>query len=178
MLGTFPPKAVRWSMDFFYPNWTNDMWRIAGMVFEGERETFCQPGQKCFDLERIKKLLDAQGIALWDTAMAVRRLKDNASDQFLEIVEPIDLVALLDAHPTIKAVVTTGTKATEVVASIAGCTLPEIGGSVDCVVGTHDVQLWRMPSSSRAYPLALERKAAAYARMFEALGCNVKLINR
>lgn len=144
------------------------------MVFEGDREAFCRTGEKTFDLLRIKQLLDAQGIALWDTAMAVRRLKDNASDQFLEIVEPIDLLALLDEHPTIKAVITTGTKATEVVATIAGCKVPEVGGSVDCVVGVHDLQLWRMPSSSRAYPLALERKAAAYAKMFEALGCNVK----
>ena len=23
MLGSFPPKRERWSMDFFYPNWIN-----------------------------------------------------------------------------------------------------------------------------------------------------------
>ena len=31
MLGSFPPKQERWSMDFFYPNWINDMWRITKM---------------------------------------------------------------------------------------------------------------------------------------------------
>ena len=29
MLGSFPPQRVRWSMDFFYPNLQNDMWRIV-----------------------------------------------------------------------------------------------------------------------------------------------------
>ena len=28
MLGSFPPSKKRWSMDFFYPNFINDMWRI------------------------------------------------------------------------------------------------------------------------------------------------------
>ena len=28
MLGSFPPQKKRWSMDFFYPNLQNDMWRI------------------------------------------------------------------------------------------------------------------------------------------------------
>ena len=28
MLGSFPPPERRWSMRFYYPNRTNDMWRI------------------------------------------------------------------------------------------------------------------------------------------------------
>ena len=32
MLGSFPPKRIRWSMDFFYPNLQNDMWRIVGYL--------------------------------------------------------------------------------------------------------------------------------------------------
>ena len=27
MLGSFPPPKARWSMEFFYPNWINDMWQ-------------------------------------------------------------------------------------------------------------------------------------------------------
>ena len=104
---------------------------------------------------------------MWDTAMAVRRLKDNASDKFLEIVEPIDLEALLDAHPTIKTIITTGEKATGVIATQAAIAIPAIGHPVDCRVGSHDITLWRMPSTSRAYPLSLEKKAAAYRMVFE-----------
>ena len=35
---------------------------------------------------------------------------------------------------------------------------------------TRSLRFWRMPSSSRAYPLALEKKAEHYRRMFEAEG--------
>ena len=174
MLGTFPPKRERWSMEFFYPNRINDMWRIVGHVFLGDRDALWDEAENAFSLERIKELLDCQGIALWDTAMAVRRLKDNASDKFLEIVEPIDLLSLLNAHPTIHVVVTTGEKATRVIADLAGCNLPRIGEPLNCRVGEFDFVLWRMPSSSRAYPMKLQDKAESYRRMFSAVGCNVK----
>jgi G:T/U-mismatch repair DNA glycosylase len=94
--------------------------------------------------------------------MAVRRLKDNASDKFLEIVEPIDMAGFLDDHPTISCIITTGEKATSVVAAQAAIEVPAIGVPVNCRVGEHEFTLWRMPSTSRAYPLPLEKKAAAY----------------
>ena len=165
-LGTFPPKAERWSMPFFYPNKINDFWRVMGIIFMNDRDALWDNGAKRFDLEAIKSFLDRERIALWDTAMAVRRLKDNASDKFLEIVEPIDLNALLDAHPGISTVVTTGEKATSVVAGQAGIEVPAIGVPVECSIGAHDVTLWRMPSTSRAYPLALDKKAEAYRKVF------------
>ena len=170
MLGTFPPKPERWSMDFFYPNKINDMWRIMGLIFYDDRDHFWDGESKRFRLPDIHAFLNERGIALWDTAMAVRRLKDNASDKFLDIVEPIDLGALLDAHPTIQAVVTAGEKATGVIAGMAGVDLPPIGQPVSCRVGEHDFTLWRMPSSSRAYPLALDKKADAYHLMLQATG--------
>ena len=166
-LGTFPPKPERWSMPFFYPNKINDFWRVMGLIFMNDRDAlWCRDAQR-FDLESIKSLLDRERIALWDTAMAVRRLKDNASDKFLDIVEPIDLAALLDAHPTIERVITTGEKATGVIALQAGVDVPPIGVPVACRVGSHEVTLLRMPSTSRAYPLPLEKKAAAYRQVFE-----------
>lgn len=165
-LGTFPPKPERWSMPFFYPNKINDFWRIMGLIFYGDRDALWDGDLKRFDLERIKALLGNEGIALWDTAMAVRRLKDNASDKFLEIVESIDLTALLASHPTITTVVTTGEKATGVIASQAGIEIPAIGKPIECYVGNHRFTLWRMPSTSRAYPLALEKKADAYRKIF------------
>lgn len=166
-LGTFPPKAERWSMPFFYPNKINDFWRIMGVIFfNGDRDALWDNQLKQFDLNAIKGLLDREGIAMWDTAMAVRRLRDNASDKFLEIVEPIDLASLLASHPSITTVVTTGEKATSVVAAQANCDIPAIGNPVDCLIGDHPFKLWRMPSTSRAYPLPLEKKAAAYSMIF------------
>ncbi len=165
-LGTFPPKPERWSMPFFYPNKINDFWRVMGLLFMDDRDALWDKSLGRFDLDAIKALLDLKGIALWDTAMAVRRLRDNASDKFLEIVEPIDLAALIAAHPSITHVVATGEKAAGVVAEQAGVDIPTIGTPVSCAVGDHRFTFWRMPSTSRAYPLSLEKKAAAYRKIF------------
>lgn len=165
-LGTFPPQEHRWSMPFFYPNRTNDFWRIMGLIFLGNRDALWDAEQGRFNLDAIKSLLNREHIALWDTGMAVRRLKGNASDKFLEIVEPIDLATLLDENPTISHIITTGEKATGVIAVQAGVELPSIGAPVACRVGCHAVTLWRMPSSSRAYPLSLDKKAEAYKKIF------------
>ncbi len=165
-LGTFPPQEHRWSMPFFYPNRTNDFWRIMGLIFLGNRDALWDAEQGRFNLDAIKSLLNREHIALWDTGMAVRRLKGNASDKFLEIVEPIDLATLLDENPTISHIITTGEKATGVIAVQAGVELPSIGAPVACRVGCHAVTLWRMPSSSRAYPLPLDKKAEAYKKIF------------
>ena len=167
MLGTFPPQPKRWSMEFYYPNPSNDMWRVMGLIFFGDRDALWDSEAKRFRLDDIKVLLDKHGIALWDTAMEIRRLRDNASDKFLEIVKPIDLAALLDAHPSIKTVVTTGEKASGVVAAIAGVSIPAVGASVECEIAGHLFAFWRMPSTSRAYPLALEKKADFYRKVFE-----------
>ena len=40
-------------MEFFYPNFINDFWRIIGLVFFGEKEHFVVPGERRFDRERI-----------------------------------------------------------------------------------------------------------------------------
>ena len=165
-LGTFPPQEHRWSMPFFYPNRTNDFWRIMGLIFLGNRDALWDAEQGRFNLDAIKSLLNREHIALWDTGMAVRRLKGNASDKFLEIVEPIDLATLLDENPTISHIITTGEKATGVIAMQAGVEMPSIGAPVACRVGCHAVTLWRMPSSSRAYPLSLDKKAEAYKKIF------------
>ena len=165
-LGTFPPQEHRWSMPFFYPNRTNDFWRIMGLIFLGNRDALWEAEQGRFNLDAIKSLLNREHIGLWDTGMAVRRLKGNASDKFLEIVEPIDLATLLDENPTISHIITTGEKATGVIAVQAGVEMPSIGAPVACRVGCHAVTLWRMPSSSRAYPLSLDKKAEAYKKIF------------
>lgn len=173
MLGTFPPKPERWSMDFFYPNKINDMWRIMGLIFYMNKNHFWRDEEKRFDLPLIKSFLTEKRIALWDTAMSVRRLKDNASDKFLEIVETINLDKIFVSCPTIKAIVTAGEKATGVIAEKVGIEVPKTGMRVDCKAGSSCFRLYRMPSSSRAYPLALEKKAYAYREMFRELGYEV-----
>ena len=173
MLGTFPPKRERWSMEFYYPNKINDMWRIMGIIFYADKNHFWIEEEKRFDLPLIKKFLTEHKIALFDTAKRVRRLKDNASDKFLDIVETINLDEFFEARPTIRAIVTAGEKATGVIAEKAGVALPNTGEVVSCTYHGHHFDLYRMPSSSRAYPLALEKKADAYRGMFRRLGYEV-----
>ena len=91
MLGSFPPQRVRWSMDFFYPNLQNDMWRIVGLVFFGDKGYFLTPDAKRFDKERIVRFCEEKGLALYDTAEEIIRLKNNASDNFLQVVREVDL---------------------------------------------------------------------------------------
>ena len=166
MLGSFPPQRKRWSMDFFYPNMQNDMWRIFGLHFFGNKDYFVDTSAKCFRKASIIDFLTQKGIALYDTATVVCRLQDNASDKFLEVVQATDLKALLEKIPDCMAIVTTGQKATDVIVETFGCEEPPVGDYTDCSIGERQVRFWRMPSSSRAYPLPLEKKAEFYRKMF------------
>ena len=80
-LGSFPPPRKRWSMEFFYPNWLNDFWRIMGLLLLGEPTALEKKGTKQFDRERIIRLATEHGLAFFDTAQQVCRTRDNASDQ-------------------------------------------------------------------------------------------------
>ena len=99
MLGSFPPKRIRWSMDFFYPNLQNDMWRIVGYLATGDKSHFLMPGGRKFDKERIDE--------------------------------------------------------------------PAVGQSIGFEYAGRNMRLWRMPSSSRAYPRPVEWKAEFYRKVFE-----------
>ena len=167
MLGSFPPKRIRWSMDFFYPNLQNDMWRIVGYLAAGDKSHFLMPGGRKFDKERIEAFCRERGIALSDTAVEVIRLKDNASDNFLQVVREVDLAALLARIPHCRTLVTTGQKATDTLRAITGCGEPAVGESVAFEYAGRSMRLWRMPSSSRAYPRPVEWKAGFYRKVFE-----------
>ena len=156
-LGSFPPQRKRWCMDFFYPNFINDHWRIEGEVFFGDRQHFVVSDKKVFNLDEIVDFCNAKGIAFFDTACAVRRLKENASDKFLEVV------------------VTTGEKATDTLCQYYGVENSPKVGMFSPLSGIRNQQaeqiyLYRLPSSSRAYPLAFEKKVAFYREMFRFAG--------
>jgi len=177
MLGSFPPQPKRWSMVFYYPNWINDFWRICGIIFFGDKEHFTIPEERRFNLDLIVPFCEEKGIAMYDTATEIRRLQDNASDKFLEVVTPTDIPALLEKIPECHAIVTTGQKATDTLCETFHVSQPDVlrGDSAgntysETRIGSREMRLYRLPSTSRAYPLSLERKADAYRRLFSELG--------
>ena len=111
MLGSFPPPKTRWKMDFYYPNFQNDMWKIFGLCFFQDKNYFLNIEQKTFKEQQIRTFLNERGIAIFDTAYEVIRQKGNASDKFLHIINPTNVQHLLEKMPECHSVMTTGDKA-------------------------------------------------------------------
>lgn len=172
MLGSFPPPRERWRMDFFYPNFQNDMWRIFGLVFFGDKSHFLTDDGHAFREAELRRFLTERGIAIWDTAMEVSRLQGNASDKFLEVLRPIDLRQTLSMLPSCRAIAVTGQKALDTLLTLVSTPSPppKTGEWTDAALDERHFRLYRMPSSSRAYPLSVEKKAEKYQRMFEEMG--------
>ena len=173
-LGSFPPQRKRWCMDFYYPNFINDHWRIEGQVFFDDKNHFMDLEAKCFKIDEIVAFCEEKGLAFFDTSTAIRRLQDNASDKFLEVVEPTDIHALIAQLPHLRAIVTTGEKATETICKTMGIldvpkvnTYVEVSNTNSSNLANRDgLLLYRLPSSSRAYPLSFDKKVEAYRRFF------------
>ncbi|WP_109441289.1 uracil-DNA glycosylase family protein [Acinetobacter haemolyticus] len=172
MLGSFPPPQSRWKMDFYYPNYQNDMWRIFGLIFFKDKNHFLDLPNKNFKEQHIRDFLTEVGIGISDTAYQVKRLQGNASDKFLEIVTPTDLSKLLEQMPLCHTIMTTGDKATDTLMQHfpEQSNKPMIGQSVQVKHLDRELNLYRLPSSSRAYPLALEKKADVYRQLFMEIG--------
>ncbi|MCH5217930.1 MAG: uracil-DNA glycosylase family protein [Muribaculaceae bacterium] len=175
LCGTFPPKREKWAMDFFYPNFYNDMWRVFGLIFYGDKDRFFDRKNKTVDKTGIQSMLTENKIGIGETATEVVRTKDNASDKFLEIIKPVDLSGMLARIPDCKVVATTGEKAASVIAELSDTAIPKMGERVECQVRMPDGSVreflhWRLPSTSRAYPMKTEKKAEYYREMFSFLG--------
>lgn len=168
MLGSFPPQKRRWSMEFYYPNWNNDMWRITGFLFFNDKDYFVDKAKKAFCKERLISFLQEKGIALFDTASAIRRLQDNASDKFLEVVQPTDIPALLHRIPQCKAIVTTGEKATDTLCTQFSIDKPKVGNFTEFLSKPSDAPL---PDALflESLPAGTGKKAAAYRIMYQDL---------
>jgi G:T/U-mismatch repair DNA glycosylase len=169
MLGTFPPAEKRWAMKFYYPNFTNDMWRIFGICFFGDKMHFVRQQERTYDLDAIIPFLRERGIALFDTATRIVRTKNTASDKDLLIVEETDLKSMLRSLPECRMVITAGQLATTIAARQFSTVEPRVGEKSTFTLDGRSLQLYRMPSSSRAYPMAVEKKAKFYQQVFSQL---------
>ena len=173
MSGSFPPPRPRWCMDFYYPNRSNDMWRIWAYIVTGDKNAFMLPDGKTFDKEKISAFCREAGLALTDTAQEVIREKGNASDAHLTVVKPRDFGMLLEQLPLCHDIVLTGEKAVETLGATVGFKKIAVGEYIDTdFFSGRDVRIWRMPSSSRAFPRSIERKADYYRRLLPYLNNN------
>ena len=164
-------------MPFYYPNFQNDMWRIVGHCFFGDKQHFIADDGRHYRLDELKDFLTQQGIALYDTCTRIVRTKNTASDKDLEVVEQTDILALLQRIPYCRAIVTAGQLATTLCCQQLGVSEPKVGEYVECTPQSlmfngqssmlNVLRLYRMPSSSRAYPMSVEKKAAFYQRVFD-----------
>ncbi|MDN3442107.1 DNA glycosylase [Psychrobacter sp. APC 3279] len=185
MMGTFPPTADKWAMSFHYPNFYNDMWRIYGRVFFDDADYFRIGDEKRFDPERIRDFMFERGIASCPTVKQAIRETGNASDKNLTVVTPVNLDVILPQVPKVATLFTTGGKATEVLLGlldepIAKSKYPKTNQNMDYPyqwqstdnqkADVNNLTLYRLPSTSRAYPLSLDKKVAAYKAFFEKMG--------
>lgn len=172
MLGSFPPPRTKWCMEFYYPNFINDMWRIFGIVFFKNKEYFIKKDIQAFDKDKIINFLSQVGIGVGDSVIEAIRLKDNASDNFLQVIKALDLNETLAKIPHCHSIITTGEKATDTILSILPCIIqkPKIGSFESFELSGHMIKFYRLPSSSRAYPKSINEKAKIYASVFHDLG--------
>lgn len=184
LMGSFPPKADKRCMEFHYPNFQNDMWRIFGLIFFQNPHHFYTADQKSFDPKAILALMQEKGIASHPTVLRAIREKDNASDAFLTPVETVDLEKVLSQLPHCHFIGATGGKAIEIILDklpesekqrlanpkSGKIALPKTNQTLTFHFQDRLITLFRLPSTSRAYPMSLENKAAAYRHFFQSAG--------
>lgn len=166
LLGSFPPPQKRWVMDFYYPNFQNDMWRIMGLIFYDNKEHFIV--NKKFDLPAIMDFLRFYEIGVADTAYQVIRLNNNASDKSLKVITALDIKRLLEQLPSCRHVAVTGEKALDtLLLELNVNSKLKTNEQMTVNYGDKDLTIHRLPSSSRAYPLAIDKKANSYRAAFK-----------
>ena len=172
MSGSFPPTAEKRSMEFHYPNYQNDMWRVYGTIYYNDPKHFEIAGEKRFDAARIRAFLEARGIAICPSVRRAIREKGNAADAHLRIIETLDLPTVVAQLPRLRHLCTTGGKATEVLLGFTGIAKAHLktGETLTFHLNDRELTLTRLPSTSRAYPLKLEQKIAAYRAFFQRCG--------
>ena len=146
------------------------MWRILGLLFYNNKEYFLET-KKAFSEEKARAFCREKGIGIGDTAVEIIRLKNNASDNFLQVIKPINSEEVLSQIPDCKAIVVTGQKAMDTLLSVLPPTEePNVGSYSTFTLLNRTFRLYRMATSSRAYPKPLDEKAAVYKGLFEGLG--------
>ena len=113
-------------------------------------------------VERINRITrkNHQGVIAFISSVTYQKTEDLVPFLFEQGKNPF--FVMLD-------IVTTGQKATDTLRQQFNVEEPKVGDYSEFIFEGRAMRLYRMPSSSRAYPLALDKKATAYRIMYQDL---------
>ncbi|MDO9335172.1 MAG: DNA-deoxyinosine glycosylase [Caulobacter sp.] len=146
ILGSLPGE-MSLAASRYYGNPRNAFWRLLESVGCKDLQSFAYE-------DRLEALKTA-GIALWDVIAEAER--PGSLDGAIRDESPNDLAGLIARLPALRAVAFNGGKAATLGRKVLAGVAP-------------DVARITLPSSSPAYTLAFERKAAAWAELRRPLG--------
>lgn len=166
-------------MNFFYPNFQNDFWRIFGLVFFNRPDYFLDSRTdhrdgttvRRFNQVKITAFLRRRRFAVYDAAVEIVRGRATASDADLRVVRTLLLTETLQALPRCRKIVFTGGKAAEtlwpqIAPNVPVSKIPKPGETRTFTLAGRELAVARVCSASRAYPLPLKRKAEIYRKIF------------
>ena len=82
------------------------------------------------------------------------------------------VIQIIENTPTCNTIVSTGQKAAETIAKITNTKIPKIGEYITYkTISNRTIYIYRMPSTSRAYPLSLQKKSVYYRQLLNE--CNI-----
>ncbi|MGL4388564.1 MAG: uracil-DNA glycosylase family protein, partial [Brevinema sp.] len=166
LLGSFPPAIEKWRMNFYYPNFQNDMWRILGEVFFDDKNYFLLD-QDHFDQHKIEQFLIEQKIAVADAIKKTSRLENNASDNNLQVAEYLNFHEVLKKIPYCQRIVATGGLASDIICSYFRIKkIKKTGESASINIDGKNIVIIRAPSSSRRN-VNTAGKYKAYVQIFK-----------
>ena len=81
MLGSFPPPKTRWKMDFYYPNFQNDMWKIFGLCFFQDKNE-----EWNVKIHESKMTLENHSLVTGSLICRKKEMKIAVKDGFIEVI--------------------------------------------------------------------------------------------
>lgn len=102
IIGTFPPVEERWGFSFFYPNLQNLFWKLLSSIAKKELSN----DKEKFIAER-QAILKQLKVGVTDMGGVIKRLAYDSKDESLEIVEYMEILQILQEHPSIQRIILT-----------------------------------------------------------------------
>lgn len=104
IIGTFPTALRNWSFDFFYPNKRNLLWKILAEINESD---LLVTEDRLEAVLHRKSILNSLKVGITDMGKCISREGGSSLDEKLCLIEAMDILDILNKHPTIKKIILT-----------------------------------------------------------------------